>query len=194
MPLAAIPWITGNSPSTFSIAGGEMRNLLILATLTLFAAAPAIAQEAPKAELFGGYEYLHLNPGGTGCHGGAVNLAYNLSNWLGAVGDFGVCKESGLPSGVGAHDVNYMFGPRVSYRSSGSLTPFAQVLFGGQHEAGSGLSFNSFAMTLGGGADYKFTDHVSFRLIQIEYLYTHFGGARQNNARIEAGIVYRWGR
>jgi opacity protein-like surface antigen len=166
-----------------------MRNLFILAALILFVAAPAIAQEIPKAELFGGYEYLRLNPGGSNCHGGDANLAYNLNNWLGGVGDFGVCKVSG----ASAHAINYLFGPRVSYRGHGSLTPFAQVLFGGEHDAGGGVSFNSFAMTLGGGADYKFTDHVSFRG-QVEYLYTHFGGARQNNARIEAGIVYRWGR
>ena len=167
-----------------------MRKLLILGVLILLSAGSALAQETPKAELFGGYEYLHLNPGGTGCHGGGASLAYNLNNWAGVVGDFGVCKESG----VGAHDVNYLFGPRVTYRSSGSLSPFAQVLFGGQHEAGGNLAFDSFAMTIGGGADYKFTEHVSFRLIQVEYLYTHFGGFRQNNARIETGIVYRWGR
>ncbi|SRR5712692_3444076 len=170
-----------------------MRNLFILAALVLFLAAPAMAQETPAAELFGGYEYLHLNPGGTGCHGFDGNIAYNLNNWFGAVGDFGVCKETGLPSGVSAHDVNYLFGPRVSYRAYGSLTPFAQVLFGGQHVGTNVLgSANSFAMTIGGGADYKFTEHVSFRG-QVEYLYTHFGGMRQNNARIEAGIVYRWG-
>ncbi len=171
-----------------------MRSLLILGVVILFIAAPAMAQETPKAELFGGYEYLHLNPGGIGCHGGGANLAYNLNDWIGAVGDFGACKWTGLPSGVSAHDVNYLFGPRVSYRSYGSFTPFAQVLFGGQHEGGSGgFSINSFAMTLGGGADYKFTEHVAIRLIQVEYLYTHFGGTRQNNARIETGIVYRWG-
>jgi opacity protein-like surface antigen len=47
-------------------------------------------------------------------------------------------------------------------------------------------------MALGGGADYKLTEHVALRLIQVEYLYTHFAGTRQNNARIESGIVYRW--
>jgi opacity protein-like surface antigen len=166
-----------------------MRNLFILGALVLFVAAPAIAQETPKAELFGGYEYLRLNPGGANCHGGDGNLAYNLNNWFGAVGDIGVCNVSG----AGFHAVNYLFGPRVSYREHGPLTPFAQVLFGGEHDAGGGASVSSFAMTLGGGADYKFTDHVSFRG-QAEYLYTHFGGVRQNNARIEVGIVYRWGR
>jgi len=101
---------------------------------------------------------------------------------------------TGLPSGTNAHAVNFLFGPRATYRSSSSLAPFAQVLFGGQHFGGSGGgTANSFAMSLGGGADYKLTEHVALRLIQVEYLYTHFGGVRQNNARIESGIVYRWG-
>jgi hypothetical protein len=85
-----------------------------------------------------------------------------------------------------------LFGPRFSYRSYGKLTPFAQVLFGGQHAAGSNLAFDSFAMTVGGGAEYSYNQHISFRG-QGEYLLTRFGGTRQNNARIEAGVVYRWG-
>jgi opacity protein-like surface antigen len=165
-----------------------MRNLFILLALILFVAAPAVAQETPAAEVFGGYEYLHLNPGGVNCHGFGTNLAYNLNHWLGAVGDFGVCKDSG----TSFHEVNYLFGPRVSYRSYGALTPFGQVLFGGQHSAGSGLAADAFAMTIGGGADYKLNEHFSFRG-QVEYLHTHFAGTGQNNARIEAGIVYRWG-
>ena len=166
-----------------------MRNFFRFVLLAAFMVAPAVAQEGPRAELFGGYEYLRLNPGGTGCHGFGANLGYNLNNWFGAVGDFGVCKETG---GSTFHNINYLFGPRFSYRSYGKLTPFAQVLFGGQHAAGSNLAFDSFAMTLGGGAEYSYNQHISFRG-QAEYLYTHFGGTRQNNARIEAGVVYRWG-
>jgi hypothetical protein len=112
----------------------------------------AAAQEGPRAELFGGYEYLHLNPGGTGCHGFGANLAYNLNNWLAAVGDLGVCKETG---GSTFHNVNYLFGPRFHHHSYGKVTPFAQVLLGDQHAAGINLAFDSFAMTLGGGADYN---------------------------------------
>lgn len=167
-----------------------MRNLLILGALILIAATPACAQ-APKAEFFAGYEYLH-HPGGGNCHGFGANLAYNLNDWAGVVGDFGVCKETGLPSGFSAHDVNYLFGPRVSYRNYGKLTPFAQVLFGGQHIGFTGGSDNSFAMTLGGGVDFKYNDRFAIRLIQAEYMYTHFGGQGQNNARIEAGLVYTW--
>jgi opacity protein-like surface antigen len=79
------------------------------------------------------------------------------------------------------------------------LSPFAQVLFGGERISNSASGFgstsdSSFAMAFGGGADYEMTNHVAIRLIQAEYLYTKFGGTHQNNARISAGIVYRWGK
>ena len=168
-----------------------MRNLLIAGILMLFAAGAARAQ-APKTEFFVGYEYQHLNPGGTGCHGLGLNLAYNLNDWLGGVGDFGLCRQSGLPSGLSAHNINYLFGPRLTYRNFGKWNPFGQVLLGGQHLGTNVGSANSFAMTLGGGLDYQYNDRFSLRLIQVEYLYTHLGGATQNNARIEAGLVYTW--
>lgn len=166
-----------------------MRNFIILIAVALFAAAPAMAQgTVPKTEFFVGYEYEHLNPLGRGCHGLALNLAYNVYDWLGGVGDFGFCKETGAGSGL--HDFNYLFGPRVTYRSYGKLNPFGQLLLGGQHLGGNGGSANSFALTLGGGVDYKYNDRFAIRLIQVEYLRTHFGGVGQNNARIEAGLVY----
>ncbi len=179
-----------------------MRNLLILGVLILFVAAPAMAQRGhedyPKAEVSGDYEYIHINPGGNNCQGGAGSVAGNLNSWFGVVGEFGGCKVTGQPAGVSAHALNYLFGPRVTYRSYGSLEPFGHILLGGERLTASvtGLgsaSTNAVAMAIGGGADYKLKGHFAIRLIQVEYLYTHFSGPRQNNARIEAGIVYRWG-
>jgi len=167
-----------------------MRNLLTAGLLMLFGAGSAFAQTASKVDFFAGYEYEHLNPGGTGCHGLDLNLAYNVKDWIGGVGDFGFCKETGLPSGVTAHDFNYMFGPRVTYRNTSKLQPFGQLLLGGQHLGTNGGSANSFALSLGGGVDYKYNDRFSIRVIQVEYLRTHFSGFGQNNARIEAGLVY----
>src|SRR6202158_482655 len=176
-----------------------MRNILILLALILLTGGSVMAQDYPKAEIFGGYQYLRLNPGGANCQGGGGSVAGNLNHWFGVVGDLGACKITGLPSGTSAHLVNFLLGPKVSLRSHGSLTPYAQVLFGGEHFGGgasgygSGSTSNSFAMTIGGGADYRLTEDVARRMMQVEYLYTHFGGTRQNNARIEAGVVYRWG-
>src|SRR5260370_25902955 len=156
-----------------------MSNFLILGVLILVAAAPSRAQEYPKSEVFGGYQYLRLNPGGTNCHGFGGSATGNLNNWFGVAGDFGYCKVTGLPSGTSAHAVNYLFGPRVTFRGSGPLTPFAHVLFGGQHFGGSGGGrANSFAIALGGGADYKLTEHAAMPWLQVEALYTHLGGSR----------------
>jgi opacity protein-like surface antigen len=180
-----------------------MRKLFILVAVILATAGSAVAQDFPKAEIFGGYQYIRVNPGGgsaaSNCQGGAGSVAGNLNHWFGVVGDFGACKVTGLPSGTSAHLVNYLFGPKLTYRSRGKLSPFAQVLFGGERISGSASGFastsdSSFAMAFGGGADYEMTNHVAIRLIQAEYLYTKFGGTHQNNARISAGIVYRWGR
>jgi opacity protein-like surface antigen len=179
-----------------------MRKLLILLGLIVLIAGPACAQDYPKAEISGDYMYIRINPGGgasgANCHGVGGSVAGNLNDWFGVVGDFGGCRVSGLPSGVSSHAYTYLFGPRVSYRNTSPLTPYAQVLFGGERATASvsgvgSSSNNAFAMSLGGGADYSVNEHIAIRVIQVEYLYTHFGGARQNNARIEAGIVFRFG-
>ena len=180
-----------------------MRKLFILVAVILATAGSAVAQDFPRAEIFGGYQYIRLNPGGgstgSNCQGGAGSVAGNLNHWFGVVGDFGACKVTGLPSGTSVHALNYLFGPKLTYRSRGRLAPFAQVLFGGERLSGAVSGFGSgstsaFAMTFGGGADYELTNHVALRVIQAEYLYTKFGATHQNNTRISAGIVYRWGR
>ncbi len=122
-----------------------------------------------------------------------------MNNWLVLVGDVGYCRVTGLPSGISSHEINYLFGPRLAYRNYGRLTPYAQVLFGGERATASATGFpsassNAFAMTFGGGADVKLTPHLSFRAIQFEYLYTHFSGAKQNNLRIQSGLVYHFGK
>ena len=80
----------------------------------------------------------------------------------------------------------------MTYRTEGKWNPFSQVLLGGKHLGTNAGTANSFAMTLGGGMDYKYNDRFSLRVIQVEYLYTHLGGTTQNNTRIEAGLVYTW--
>ena len=81
----------------------------------------------------------------------------------------------------------------------GRVYPSVQALFGserfsaGINGVGSG-STNAFATALGGGADVTVTRHVSLRVLQFDYLYTHFSGASQNNFRLQSGIVWRIGR
>jgi outer membrane immunogenic protein len=91
-----------------------------------------------------------------------------------------------------------MFGPKVS-APIGRIRPFAQALFGGAHisvsDSESGGSANAFAWAIGGGLDANVLPHVGIRLIQAEYFMTKFDDGlnnRQNNARISAGVTFRF--
>jgi opacity protein-like surface antigen len=181
-----------------------MRKLLIVCGLLSMAAASANAQEGRGFEVSGNYQFVRINPGngasGINCQGGSGSFGAYLTERVGVIGDVGGCKVTGLPSGITSHEINYLFGPRVYFPTRGGrVFPYVQTLFGGeQFSAGAtGLgssSSSAFAMTAGGGADITLTKHVSFRAIQVEYLYTHFGGASQNNLRIQSGLVWRFGR
>lgn len=180
-----------------------MRKLLILLVLALAATGSAMAQEGRGFEIAGNYQYVRFNPGsgasGINCQGGSGTGAAYLNSWLGIVGEFGACKVTGLPSGASSHEMDYLFGPRAYLHPHGRVFPFVQALAGGERltagftSVGSG-STNAFAMALGGGADITLTRHVSLRAVQVDYLYTHFGGTSQNNFRLQSGLVWRIGR
>ena len=180
-----------------------MRKLLILFGFVLLATSYVQAQETRGMEVSGQYMYVRINPGqgapSSSCQGAGGTFGVNVNRWLGVIADVGGCKVTGLPTGTSSHEINYLFGPRLAYHNSGRLTPYAQVLFGGERLTASVTGFpststNSFAMTFGGGADFQVSRHLAFRAIQVEYLYTHFGGTRQNNMRLQSGLVYRFGR
>ena len=91
----------------------------------------------------------------------------------------------------------YMGGPRATFRQ-GRIQPYVQVLVGGARFStsfvqGSGpASTNSFAAAFGGGVDLKVVHHFAIRLVQVDYLFTHFTGATQNNLRESSGFVFRF--
>ena len=187
-----------------------MRKLLILCGFILFVAGSALAQDQPKGEVAGNYTYIRIRPGVSGagdfdCHGGGGSAAWNANSYLGVVGEFAGCKVTGLGSGApSVTTFTYLFGPRLTYRSHGRFEPFAEALFGGTRlSAGSGGGFgsgsqNAFSFAIGGGADYKVTKSVAIRVVQFDYLYTKFDEGpglpqHQNNFRIQAGVVLRFG-
>lgn len=180
-----------------------MRKFFIVFGFALLASVAAQAQETRGMEVSGQYQYIRIYPGqgapSANCQGAGGTFAANVNRWVGLVGDVGFCKVTGLPSGTSSHEVNYLFGPRFAYRNYGRVTPYAQVLFGGITASASVTGFgsasnNAFAMTFGGGADFQVSRHLAFRAIQLEYLYTHFSGAKQNNLRLQSGLVYRFGK
>jgi len=174
-----------------------MKALSRLLGLLLLLGACAIAQDenAPTAEVFGGYSFVHSSlPGqGLNANGGSVSFAIDPERWLGFVADFG--GYHGSVAGFGVTNFTYLFGPRFSYRSKSFVTPFAHVLLGGIHQTANGFgaagSQSGFSMAIGGGLDLKLDSHWAWRMIQAEYLYSSLQN-QQNNARISTGIVYRW--
>ena len=178
----------------------------LLAVLSFFGAA-AYGQDTPKVDIFAGYSYVRDNPSPSGVNsfslnGGSASFAYNATPWLSGVADLGAYHNGNiLSTGTDGTLSTYLFGPRVSYRHSSRITPFGEVLFGVAHTgasiAGTSGSDNAFAMSLGGGVDYKLTDRFAIRPIKVDYLMTRFselgtGNQTQNNLRVSTGIVFRF--
>ena len=165
-------------------------------------------------ELAAGNRLVWLN-------GGSTSIAFNFNRYLGMVADFGAYTNSEMrfngayTSTVDVNNSNvaaisYLFGPRLSFRKYDRITPFAQVLFGGVHANEILLanctfsctllpSQSSFALTAGGGLDVRVHRHIAIRVIQAEYLMTRFSSyttgasGTQNDMRLSAGIVFRFG-
>ena len=186
------------------------KSLTVVLLFALFGIAlPAKAQdETSRLEAYGGYYYARFNvnanvpgiaPSETfNGNGGGGQIEYNANRWLGVVGDLGGYGATSTTNGAlvgGAF--TYLFGPRVNFRH-GKVTPFAQTLFGGiltTDGIGRSGPENNFAMTAGGGIDFKLSKQVSVRPVQAEYFMTKLPDGlnnRQNNLRIGAGIVFRF--
>lgn len=163
-----------------------LRKLSLLVGLVLLAALAASAQEASdKVELFGGYSYLRANGGnGANLNGWELSGQYKVANWLGTVADI----DGHYGDGGSLH--TFLFGPQVSWPAR--VSPFAHVLIGGAHISSNGFGQTSFAMAIGGGIDTRLVHGVYWRVIEGDYLPTHFGDTWQNNARLSTGIVFRF--
>jgi opacity protein-like surface antigen len=106
----------------------------------------------------------------------------------------------------------YLFGPQMSFAIPNSnARVYGEALFGGAHSStytnlfkaasitGTSASNNTFAMAFGGGVDLGITNHVAFRLAQLDYLRTRYQSqslaiSSQNNVRFESGVVFVWGQ
>ena len=168
----------------------------------------AMAQDTPKAEVFGGYSYLRANvlPRvgiDLNLNGWNGSVSGNVNDWLGVTADFS--GQYGRPSflgfspeGLKTNVHSFLFGPSVAYRGNSALVPFGHALFGVSRGYANLFGFNvsdsAFAMAFGGGVDLKLGDAIAVRLIQADYMQTRFAFGHQDHTRLSAGIVFRLGR
>src|SRR5437899_11284948 len=94
-----------------------MRAPLALALLAL-ASAPALAADAPSAELFGGYSYT--KNGDQSLNGGEASLSFRLTRWISGEAD--VSAHYGSALGTHTSRLFFMGGPRFAYRGPGFPT------------------------------------------------------------------------
>jgi opacity protein-like surface antigen len=191
----------------------KLRTIILGAIVTSGIAAYAQEVTTPIVETGVDYSFTRVNPGGSltsyTANGGSGFVEYNLNHVVGLVADLGA-NYIGNVNGFALDNTTftYLFGPRFNWRMS-RLTLYAQPLVGGArfsnaYDPGSplpvlGASENTFAAAIGGGVDYRLTDHVAVKPIQLEYVMTQLPSSFvnvnqvQNNLRYSAGIVLRFG-
>jgi hypothetical protein len=182
-----------------------MRKAVIIA-LTLFLFAGLAVAQVPAGNVFFGYAYYNTNLSNIGrsnTNGWEGTLEGKVLPWVGIIADFSghygsqdfpaLCPPGPTPCTITANfnEYNILFGPRVS-ASVGRYRPFAEAMLGvGRLNLSGGSSDTSFGSALGGGLDYRLIRGVAWRF-QADYVHTRFFGARQNNARLSTGIVFRF--
>ena len=144
---------------------------------------PAAAQ---RVELFGGYQFTHLQPN-FNANGWNASITGNFKHVLGITGDFsGAYKQN-------VHTYTYAGGPVLSARLP-VVQPYVHALFGGMTVGGStSNSTSGFAMLLGGGLDLGMRKGIGFRIIQADWISTSFSGTTRNrNVRASTGLVIKF--
>ena len=170
-----------------------MRILFLVGLCLVLAATPVFAQDVPKAEIFGGYQFTRIE--GQNANGWNASVAGNVNKWFGVAGDFSGAYKS--ISGVSVKVHTYTFGPVISFRENEKFTPFVHALFGGFHASGSGFGYsgstNGFAMFVGGGADVKINKNIAARVIQVDWEALHANSSwSTKDVRISTGVVFRF--
>lgn len=169
-----------------------MKLVLSLIVVVGLLSVPLLAQDYPKAEIFGGYQFVHSE--GENLNGWNASLTGNFNKVFGLTGDFGGAYKT--IDGVDFKVYTYTGGPVVNLNHSGVVNPFVHALAGGAHFVGSvpgsSASLNGFTMMYGGGADIKMSKLVAFRG-QVDWVYYHVSGSSSSkNVRLSTGIVIRF--
>lgn len=165
--------------------------LLVLPLLTL-------AEDTPKAEVFGGYQFTRVTIADTGLNfnGWNASVTGNFNKYFGVAADFSGAYKS--ESGASLNIYSYTFGPVISLNHEGMINPFVHALFGGAHATASLSGFgsageNGFAMMMGGGVDVKVAPRIAVRLVQADWAYYRFSGVGESkNVRVSTGLVFRF--
>jgi hypothetical protein len=163
------------------------------------------ASKNPFIELSLGYAYMHANapPGSCQCfslNGGFASAAVNLKHGFSLAGDLSVSHAGNIAGSTQTITVvNYLFGPRYSWRpASGRFTPYGQFLLGGSTELSSSppvQHVSAFAFETGGGVNARLTHRFGWNIVELDWLHSQLPNAvnnRQNDLKITSGVIFRF--
>ncbi len=181
-------------------------------------AVPASAQDVPKVELSGGYQFLNFSVEGESESmpvGWYFDVAGNLTPMFGIVfqmgGNYKSLDESVTVGGItvtAEADVKvheFLGGVRLNLRSDSAIVPFAQVLAGAINGSADvtasttipGIppisiddeaSGTNFALQVGGGVNFALSDAIGLR-VGADYLRAFEEDAGANLFRFAIGVV-----
>jgi hypothetical protein len=187
-----------------------MKNLFLVCLLCVGC---AVAQDYPKAELYGGYSYGNIDTNGLtsrqSINGWEASVSGNFNKWFAVEADVaGYYKTYPVnltQYGLGIVDVkvtdySYGAGPRINIRPF-----FVHALLGGDHLTGSAVvsavgyskSQDGLAGAFGGGIEWPVSRRLAVRA-SADYVFTRHNifapqSYTQNNARAGIGLVYTFG-
>jgi opacity protein-like surface antigen len=121
-----------------------------------------------------------------------TSVNYFLNDWFGIEGNVSPTFAPKILVREHVKLLTYGGGPKIAWRQK-QWEPWLHGLFGGAHEQPqfAGVSRNTYSIQAGGGADYRWTPRVAFRL-EGDYVRTGFFKQSQNNFQVVAGIVFHF--
>jgi hypothetical protein len=178
-----------------------MRKLLSFGFLLSRAAAPCLAQNAPRWDVAAGSTYAFAEDGYGNAYnfnGGSASAAYNFNNWIGAAAEATVIYA--YVGGFGNTVQSYTAGPRFSYRKHERYTPFAETLVGfGRNTVNPGcseciFSYHAVSLNVDAGTDIALgsTGKFAFRPELGYALFANNSGA-SSLFRASFSLVYHIG-
>jgi len=163
------------------------------------------SDDIARFEAGGNYNFFRANapPGQCGCFnmngGSGTFLVYITPTWS-ALADIAVAHASHVNNtSQNILIINYLFGPRYTYRNHTRWTPYGEVMLGGAKENVNfqfDINRQSFGVMGGGGVMTKIKPKWGITVIEVDYVYTRIPNATnntQNNLRIATGVTYHFG-
>jgi outer membrane protein OmpA-like peptidoglycan-associated protein len=184
--------------------------LTFLVALSLTASAQVVELNSAYTHISGdgGLDGFNLGAAAWFTHRVSIGFDYDSVWDTSHVGVFEL-TQSGLVVSK-SHLQNFLAGPRIFFPGAlkskdkhfSRLLPFAEVQLGLSHLSSSlenrvtnenqSASDNAFTWMLGGGADYRFSEHWASRF-KFDFLRTHFAETGQSRIRFGVGIMYSFG-